>query len=94
VGLEQTRSAHADETDTATLAPAVTDAGTYLPVSRKFEFAAALQRLTELAAAGGADGAGAQGRRSGLARLWRYPPAFSLAVVAASVIAYYIAYYY
>jgi serine/threonine-protein kinase len=96
VRLEQTRPAHADETDTATLAPAVTDAGTYLPVSRKFESAAALQQLTELAAAGGADGAGAQGRRSVLARLWRYPGRlfFALAVVAASVTAYYVAYYY
>jgi len=94
--LEKTRPAHADETDAATLAPAVTDAGTYLPVSRKFESATALQRLTELAAAGGADGAGTQGRRSVLARLWRYPGRlfFALATVAASVVAYYIAYYY
>ena len=78
------------------MAPAVTDTGTYLPVSRKFESAAALQQLTELAAAGGADGAGAQGRRSVLARLWRYPGRlfFALAVVAASVTAYYVAYYY
>jgi len=96
VRLEKTRPAHADETNTATLAPAVTDAGTYLPVSRKFESAAALRRLTELAAVGGADGTGAQGRRSVLARLWRYPGRlfFALAVVAASVTAYYLAYYY
>jgi len=102
VRLEKTRPPVADETNTATPAPAVTDTGTYLPVSRKFDSAAALGRLTEVAAAGGADGADAQGRppapsrRSILPRLWRYPGRlfFALAVVAASIAAYYVAYYY
>jgi len=77
-----------------------TDAGTHLPLSRKFDSAGALQQLARPAAAGGADGleaqaASAPGRSGALARLWN--PArlvFLLAVLAASAAAYYIAYYY
>jgi serine/threonine-protein kinase len=85
-----------------TLAPTATvsDAGTHLALSRKFDSAAALRRLTERAAAGGAPGAEAQfpppGRRSIPAWLLRYPGRFIflVAAVAASAGAYYIAYYY
>jgi serine/threonine-protein kinase len=72
---------------TATLS----DAGTHLPLSRKFDSAAALRRLTERAASGGTSG-----RRGLLRRLLRYPGrlTFVVAVVAAGAGAYYIAYYY
>jgi serine/threonine-protein kinase len=79
-------------------APATTvaDAGTHLPLSRKFDSAAALQRLKEIAEAGGAEGGPSPGRRGILARLWRYPGRllFGLGVVAASAAALYIAYYF
>jgi len=75
------------------------DAGTHLPLSRKFDSAAALRQLARPATAGGADGLGAQaasasGGSSALARLWN--PArlvLLLAVLAASAAACYIAYY-
>jgi len=83
-----------------TVASTAADGGTFVALSRKFDSAAALQRLTNLAKGGGADGAAAQvsarGNRSAVARLLRYPGRllYALAVVAAGATAYFIAYYY
>jgi serine/threonine-protein kinase len=82
-----------------TVAPvtAAADAGTHLALSRKFDSAAGVRRLTELVAAGGAEGAAAQVPRRGvLALLWRYPgwTFFVVSIIAAGGTAYYIAYYY
>jgi serine/threonine-protein kinase len=98
-GVPLEKTAAAAEPATRTAAPAAADAGTHLALSRKFDSAAALQRLTKLAEASGADGADPQGptpRRGVFTRLWRYPGRlfFAVAVVAASATAYFIAYYY
>ena len=74
-----------------------TDPGTHLPLSRKFDSAEALRQLARPTAADGseAQAASAPGRSGALARLWN--PArlvFLLAILAASVAAYYIAYHY
>ncbi|HSC96933.1 MAG TPA: serine/threonine-protein kinase [Burkholderiales bacterium] len=78
----------------------IVDAGTHLPLSRKFDSTAALQRLTEQAAAGSASGGGAQSPAPGGGGIWararRYPGRlfFAVSVAAASATAYYLAYYY
>jgi len=74
-----------------------TDPGSHLPLSRKFDSAEALRQLARPTAADGseAQAASAPGRSGALARLWN--PArlvFLLAILAASVAAYYIAYHY
>ena len=90
------RTAAAAAAATVAPAPPAIDAGTFLPLSRKFDSNAALAQLTEQIAACGAVGAGAHGRRGFFARLLRYPARlfFALAVAAASAAAYYIAYFY
>lgn len=97
VPLEKTAAAGEPATRTAT--STVADVATHLALSRKFDSAAALQRLSKLAEASGADGTDQQGatpRRSVFTRLWRYPGRllFAVAVLAASATAYFIAYYY
>jgi hypothetical protein len=78
----------------------IIDAGTHLPLSRKFDSTAALQRLTEQAAAGSANRGGARspapGGRGIWARVRRYPGRlfFAVSLAAASAAAYYLAYYY
>jgi serine/threonine-protein kinase len=78
----------------------IVDAGTHLPLSRKFDSTAALQRLTERAAAGSANGGGAQSPAPGGGGIWararRYPGRlfFAVSVAAAGAAAYYVAYYY
>jgi len=100
VQLDATSPATAPAAATAALFTATaTDAGTHLPLSRKFDSTAALRQLARPAATGGADGldaqaASASGGSSALARLWN--PArlvFLLAVLAASAAACYVAYY-
>ncbi|HSE00226.1 MAG TPA: serine/threonine-protein kinase [Burkholderiales bacterium] len=98
-GVPLEKTAAASEPTTRTATSTVADAATHLALSRKFDSAAALQRLSKLAEASGADGADQQGstpRRSVFARLWRYPGRllFAVAVLAASATAYFIAYYY
>jgi eukaryotic-like serine/threonine-protein kinase len=98
-GMRQEKTAAAAEPATRTAAPTAADAGTHLALSRKFDSAAALQRLTQLAGAGGGDEADRQSpapRRGVFALLWRYPGRlfFAAAVVTASATAYFIAYYY
>ena len=101
VQLDATSPSAAPAAATAAIFTATaTDAGTHLPLSRKFDSAEALRRLARPAAAGGADGiealaASASGRSGALARWWN--PArlvFLVAVLAASAAACYIAYYY
>jgi len=100
VPLEEPVSSAGSATGTVAPASSAIDAGTYLPLSRKFDSNAALKQLTDQIAAGGVAGVGAQAsaqeRRSFLARLLRYPVRllFVLALVAASATAYYVAYYY
>ena len=78
----------------------IIDAGTHLPLSRKYDSTAALKRMTEQAAAGSANGGGAQSRAAGGGGIWtrmrRYPGRlfFAVSVAAASAAAYYLAYYY
>ncbi|MGH8621962.1 MAG: hypothetical protein ACRET3_07485, partial [Burkholderiales bacterium] len=97
VGAEREETAPATEPAAGTLAPSAIQAATHLPLSRKFDSAAALRRLTELAAQGGAETqVPGSGRRGILGRLWRYPgwSFFTVAVATASAAAYYIAYHY
>lgn len=99
VGVPPEKTAAAAEPATRTAAPATADSATHLALSRKFDSAAALQRLSKLAEAGSVEGADQQGsmpRRGVFARLWRYPGRlfFAAAVVAASATAYFIAYHY
>ncbi|HEX9673052.1 MAG TPA: protein kinase [Burkholderiales bacterium] len=98
-GIQQEKTAAAAEPAIRTAAPTAADAGTHLALSRKFDSAAALQRLTKLVETGSSDRADRQGatpRRGVFTRLWRYPGRllFAVAVVAASATAYFIAYYY
>ena len=98
-GVQREKTTAAAEPATRAVTPAPADPGTHLALSRKFDSAAALQRLTQLAEASGADGAERQGptpRRGVFTRLWRNPGRlfFAVAVVAASATAYFIAYYY
>jgi len=76
----------------------VIEAGTHLPLARKFDSTAALRRLNEQAARSAAgDSAQAPAPRRGvLALLWRYPgrSLFAVGVLAASAAAYYVAYFY
>ena len=76
----------------------VIEAGTHLPLARKFDSTAALRRLNEQAARSAAgDGTQAPAPRRGvLALLWRYPgrSLFAVGVLAASAAAYYVAYFY
>ena len=77
----------------------VIEAGTHLPLSRKFDSTAGLRRLNERAAATSAEGNSAQApapRRGVIAFLWRYPGRFLFVagIVAASAAAYYVAYFY
>jgi len=101
VQLDATSPSAAPAATTAAVFTATaTDAGTHLPLSRKFDSTEALRQLARPAAAGGQDGleaqaASASGRSGALARLWN--PArlvFLLAVLAASAAACYIAFYY
>jgi serine/threonine-protein kinase len=97
-GVPLEKTAAAGEPTIRTATSTVADAATHLALSRKFDSAAALQLLSKLAEASGADGADQQGatpRRSVFTRLWRYPGRllFAVAVLAASATAYYIAYY-
>jgi hypothetical protein len=100
VPLEKTAPTAEPVADAFAHTGTASDAGTHLALSRKFDSAAALRRLTERAAAGGGPGAEAQfpppGRRGILRLLLRYPGrlTFAVAVVAAGAGAYYIAYYY
>jgi hypothetical protein len=91
VQLEKTAVSARPAAEAPGLTATLSDAGTHLPLSRKFDSAAALRRLTERAASGGTSG-----RRGLLRRLLRYPGrlTFVVAVVAAGAGAYYIAYYY
>jgi serine/threonine-protein kinase len=98
-GVPLEKTAAAAEAATRTATSTVADAATHLALSRKFDSAAALQRLSKLAEASGADGAdqhGSMPRRGVFTRLWRYPgrSLFAVVVVAASATAYFIAYYY
>ncbi len=100
VQLDATSPSAAPAAPAALFTATATDAGTHLPLSRKFDSAEALRRLGRPAAAAGANGvegqaASASGRSGALARLWN--PArlvFLLAVLAASAAACYIAYFY
>jgi serine/threonine-protein kinase len=100
VQLDKTISSADAAARAVTTTATVIEAGTHLPLSRKFDSTAGLRRLAEQAAAGSAPGDGAQvparGRRGVLALLWRYPGRFLFAVgiIAASAAAYYVAYYY
>ncbi|HEY7658481.1 MAG TPA: serine/threonine-protein kinase [Burkholderiales bacterium] len=100
VPLEKTTPALVEAVGSVPAAATVVDAGTHLPLSRKFDSTAALQQLTEQAAAGGANEAGAQSRAPGGGGIWprvrRYPGRlfFAASVAAASAAAYYLAYYY
>jgi serine/threonine-protein kinase len=100
VPLEKTTLSAEPVADTSARTATASDAGTHLALSRKFDSAAALRRLTERAAAGGAPGTEGRippaGRRGLLARVLRYPGRlfFAVTFVAASAGAYYIAYYY
>jgi serine/threonine-protein kinase len=100
VQLEKTAVPAERVAETLGRTAAGSDAGIHLALSRKFDSAAALRRLTERAAASSAPGAEAQfpppGRRGVLRWLLRYPGRlfFGVALVAASAGAYYIAYYY
>jgi serine/threonine-protein kinase len=97
-GVQHEKTDASTEPATRTTAPATADAGTHLALSRKFDSAPAMQRLTQLSEAGGADGADRQGpapRRGVLALLWRYPgwTFFLVSIIAAGAVAYYVAYY-
>jgi serine/threonine-protein kinase len=100
VPLEKTTPALVEAVGSVPAAATIVDAGTHLPLSRKFDSTAALQQLTEQAAAGGANEAGAQSRAPGGGGIWprvrRYPGRlfFAASVAAASAAAYYLAYYY
>ena len=100
VPLVKTIGSVQDPAGPVSAAATIVDAGTHLPLSRKFDSTAALQRLTERAEAGGEKGAGAQsaapGRQGIWAGLWRYPGRlfFAVSVAGASAAAYYLAYYY
>jgi serine/threonine-protein kinase len=99
VPLEKTTPALVEAVGSVPAAATIVDAGTHLPLSRKFDSTAALQQLTEQAAAGGANEAGAQSRAPGGGGIWprvrRYPGRlfFAASVAAASAAAYYLAYY-
>jgi len=99
VPLEKTTLSVGDAAGSVSATATIADAGTHLPLSRKFDSTSALQRLT-LRAAGSAHGAGTQfpapDQRGVWARLRRYPGRlfFAVTVVAASAAAYYVAYYY
>jgi len=73
----------------------VIEAGTHLPLARKFDSTAGLRRLNERAAAGDAAQAPAP-RRGVMAFLLRYPGRFLFAVgiLSASAAAYYVAYFF
>ena len=97
--LEKTAVSTHPEAEAPEPTAILSDAGTHLPLSRKFDSAAALRRLTERAASGGTPGAKEElpppGRRGIVRLLLRYPGwlTFAVAVVAAGAGAYYIAYY-
>ena len=95
VPLDKTVSGADVATRVAAASTTVIEAGTHLPLARKFDSTAGLRRLNERAAAG----QGAQSpapRRGILPFLWRYPGRFLfvVGVIAASAAAYYVAYYY
>ena len=100
VPLDEAAPRPADATGPASVTATVVEAGTHLPLSRKFDSSTALRRLTELAAAGSAAAAGEQSpvasRRGLWARLRRYPGRlfFAGAFSTAGAAAYYVAYYY
>ena len=99
VPLDKTVSSADAATRVVAASTTVIEAGTHLPLSRKFDSTAGLRRLNERAAATRAAGDGAQAsapRRGVIAFLWRYPGRFLFVVgiVAASAAAYYVAYFY
>jgi hypothetical protein len=100
VQLEKTALTTEPVAETLARTGTASDAGMHLALSRKFDSAAALKRLTERAGSGGAPGAGGEvappRRRGILRRMLRYPGrlTFAVAAVAAGAGAYYIAYYY
>ena len=95
VPLDKTVSGADVATRVAAASTTVIEAGTHLPLARKFDSTAGLRRLNERAAAG--QGAQSPAPRRGILRfLWRYPGRFLfvVGVIAASAAAYYVAYYY